>query len=555
LGKSKKQPSLLTQYNIENKKRELKDIAKKLKRDLSYSEQIKILLPNFDFSNHNGKPIKRHGITYKDGNLKDWFDAKQTHKGLTGGIGSGKTFAVCAKAILLSYHNRPFYHFSLSPTFDNAVETYVEALKELCKNNYLSYDWIASNNLFIIHWGSKEIDDARILIHGQDSDYLSVNAASGDLNEPFRISEEAFDDWWDRIRLSQKKVDAYFKEHNIEPRTIMRCRVWGGTAIPESMQWGFEYFEKDKMVSKDFYKDTIITYGNKYLDEDYIKGQEKHYPTKKEREVRLLGRCIRLAKGQAAYDTFDRIKNVDSIMKYSLPESTELGLSFDFNVNPMSCLLGAIYENKMRSIEEFQIENSQTREMSKLVIHRMKEKGYLIKDEYGYWVTKFGKSLIITGDSTGESRSTKSVENDYQIILDVFENVYTVKIQIVLNYSMDSKGEIHYFNPPIRDTRNDVCEMFANESLIINANCDGVIKAMEMTPWKEGGQGFTIDENKYKFSHLSPCLRYFVHNLQELVKASSSRGESLMSFESREEREPEETTMRRMGLRKGDRLN
>lgn len=513
-----KKLSLLEQARIEGKKRSLTEIKKELQnRELTHSEKIQILLPNFDMSNHDGTPITYNGVTYQDGCTRAWFDAPQTHKGIKGGVRSGKTFPLCVVAIYCSYINRPSYHFSLSPSFDNACETVVEVLKRLCGENDLSNLWLPSKNLFMIHWGKSEKDIARILIHGQDSNYLGVTAASGDLNEPFAISKRAFDDWWDRIS---------------DPRAKLMWRTWGGTAIPELMDWGFEYYDKIKFDEPDFYADTFITYGNKYLSKDYIDGQEKHY-TIKEREVRLLGKCIRLAKGQAAYDPFAREKNVDEKMDYELPAGTELSISFDFNVNPMSCLLGAIYKNKMRMLKNFQIENSNTREMCELVINWMSENKWL---DLEHGMTKFGRSLIVTGDSTGENRSTKSVESDYAIILDVFENKYNIGIQIALNCSVDKEGKKHYSNPPIRDTLNKVNGMLEVESLIINGVCENLIKALEMTPWKEGAMGFTIDENKYPFSHLSPCLRYMIWNLRALITEEASEGRGVIRTVPREQR-------------------
>ncbi len=510
-----KKVTLLEQAQIEQKKRQFTEAKKLLQnKNLSYSEMLKILLPNFDLSNHDGKPINRNGNIYEDGNAKAWIDAKQTHKGIKGGVRSGKTYTVCGKAILLSFLNRPSYHFSLSPTMDNAIETYVEVLKKLCSENELTYLWSLSKNLFMIYWGKSERDIARILVHGQESEWLGVTAASGDLNEPWAIKKKSFDDWWDRIS---------------DPTAKLMMRIWAGTAIPEEMEWGFEYFDKFKFDEPDFYADTFITYGNKYLSEDYLAGQEKHYPTAKEREVRLLGKCIRLSKGQAAYDTFSREHNMKQYIKPS--PTAQFGVSFDFNVNPMSATFGEIDGNKMKFREEFQIDNSNTREMCELIINRLTEKGYLRPDGY----TMNGTSLLITGDSSGEARSTKSVQSDYQIIIEVFES-HGIKIQIALNCSRDKLGKLKYFNPPIRDTLNFVNGMFANETLSIDESCPELLKAMEMTPWKEGATGFTIDENKYRFSHLSATLRYFCWNLQAALTDEEGKHGSTIIVKEGEKR-------------------
>ena len=424
--------------------------------------------------------------------MKAWHDAPQSHKGIKGGVRSGKTYTLCAEAVALSYLNKPFFHLSISPSFDNACETYVENLEELCTTNGLTYEWRKSANLFSIVWGKRPQDIARILVHGMDSNYKGVTAASGDLNEPFSIPSKAFKVWWERIS---------------HPRAVKLARTWGGTAEPDKMQWGWEYFEKEKENRDDFYSDTLQTYDNIHLSKDYIAGLEKIY-TAKDREVYMLGKCINLG-AQAVYYAFDRQTKAYDQLKLAqrlMSENCEICLSFDFNTNPMTALLGAVIKQRRYIVDEFKISKSSTRELCQLVIHRLQDAGL---------VNKRAHSIIITGDASGKSGSSKSNQNDYEQIMDEFGNA-----------GIDYVLVVPESNPPVRDTVNYVNNEFEKDALYVSEKCTELMRDLELVAWKQGADGFHIDKSKKDLTHLSDCLRYFCYNTQMLVSDEHNDGRS-----------------------------
>lgn len=455
------------------------------------SEMISLLLPKYDMSIHNGKPVFWNGTWYEDGNLKAWHDAEQLEKGFKGGERSGKTYPLEAEAIKLSFLNRPEFHFSLSPSFDNACETVVEVLKQHCNKNEIAYDWYSSKNMFVIYWGTHEEDHARILIHGMDSEWLGITAASGDLNEPFSIKKKAFLDW--RARISS-------------PTAKELKRIWGGTAIPESMQWGHEYFDEVKIVTPTLYADTIITYGNSYLPKEYVNDLDKKY-TEKQKEVRLLGRCIRLTEGDAVYYGYsDKNKK-----PFDITETFDFALSFDFNINPMTCVMAGIKPGKIHFCESFKIKKSSTGELCDQVINTLKEKKYVRED--GYSIN--GSSFIITGDATGKHGDTRSHLTDWLIIQDKFEKA-GIKIQLVVFES----------NPSVRDSANEVNSALEILKIFVDpVNCKDLLRTFDMTAWKDGAKGFAINEQA-EWGHHSACVRYLVWWTAPLHKDEAGAEES-----------------------------
>ncbi len=472
------------------KKQELLNKVKKVETDIHSSALLSTLLPHY-------KPAAK---------MLAWHNASQTHKGIKGGVRSGKTYTLGAEAIKLSYINRPYFHLSISPSFDNACETVIPNLEDLCDSNGLTYEWLSSKNLFLIVWGKKKSDIAKILIHGMDSNFKGVTAASGDLNEPFSISEKSFKVWWERIS---------------HPKAKQMSRIWGGTAEPKEMQWGFQYFDKEKFETDTFYADTITTYDNIHLSKEYIRGLEDTY-TAKDKEVYMLGKCINLGK-EAVFYAFDRQKYMKPALELRNKDmlESEVIFSVDFNCTPMSGIIGEIRPDKKRYIiEEFKISKSSTRDLCELAINRMKSKGLLKTNG----LTKYGKSIIITGDASGKSGSSKSNLNDYEIIAQCFDDE---NIQWTAN--------VPAANPAVRDTVNYVNNLFEKELLYISSECPELVKDLELVGWKQGADGFHIDKSKKDLTHLSDTLRYLCWNTQVLTDCDDN-GSSGGVMEMRERR-------------------
>ncbi|MCI0450503.1 MAG: phage terminase large subunit [Chlorobi bacterium] len=339
-------------------------------------------------------------------NAEDFHNAHQSHRGLKGGVGAGKTYTLAADDILVSYLNAPHCHLSTSPSFDNAHVTVLPALIELCEKNGLEYKWLISKNLFrIIHNNGRKNKIANILILGTDKPHFmkGINAASGSMNEPFSQKKEAFKIWWERIRV----------------KSVRLSRAWAGTAEPDKMQWGWEFFDEVQKLSDDLYTDTISTYDNDNLPKEYVKGLEEIYDDKM-REVYMLGKCINLTTGKAYY-AFDKSINVinkqpDTIVKNGL----QVIISFDFNVNPM-CAVEIIFDRIDNfgaspvyfQIRDYKISSSRTDELCDLIIDN-------IKTKYNFKTTSF----IITGDATGSKSSTRNEYNDYDIIMEKFGGIF-----------------------------------------------------------------------------------------------------------------------------------
>lgn len=403
--------------------------------------------------------------------LEKWHRSIQLEKGIKGGVRSGKTFALMAEALFLAYINRPYFHLSLSPSFDNACDTVVVVLEELCRDNGLEYKWTKSNRTFQF-WKEDEKDNpGKILIYGADMSFKGITAASGDINEPFSIPKKKILIWWERIS---------------HPESSRLVRLWGGTAEPDKMQWGWEYWEKQEIENNDSYITTITTYDNIHLADDYKRRLEGKYDTRM-REVYMMGKNINLSADRAYY-AFDSEKSV--INSYNSADSGDCKkviLGFDFNVDPM-CAVELIVENNVRiQVEEYVIHSSNTGELCEYIMQRFNEK-----------YDRNDISLLITGDASGKALKTASFgKSDYMIIKEVFERAGFLFNMYVPN-----------INPPVRDRINFANMLFETGKYKVVKKCKQSIKDRGLVTWKKGADGFIIDKSRNDVSHLSDAGDY-----------------------------------------------
>jgi hypothetical protein len=180
-----------------------------------------------------------------------------------------------------------------------------------------------------------------------------------------------------------------------------------------------------------------------------------------------------------------------------LDDKEYIWLSFDFNVDPMTCVVMQTDSvSYIRFLKEFRIENSDTYEMCEQVAEYIKGNEHLV---------------LVTGDASGQNRmaGVRGHINQYQII----------KEQLGLR---NSQFRLMKSNPGISDSRT-----FCN-AIISKFPCVQFDESMEHTIRdlkyvvttidKEGNMGImktgvnpylTIDNSK--LGHLLDCVRYALH--------------------------------------------
>lgn len=453
-----------------------------MKKGLSRLDEVSIILPNY-------KPQEKQALFHK---------STQRQKGIKGGYGSGKTIPFIAESIILAYVNRPVPIVISYPTEDSALAVGLPVMKQFCNDNDIKYTFIKDSGSFKMEFGSGEKNKGEIILIGQKF-FKGVTVAAVGFDEPFSQRKETFENLIARARSSKAARQEIF---------------WAGTPEPETMEWGFEYFEQDHN-DKDLFTITISTYENKYLSEGYLKSLENTFDAKT-KEVYMMGKYLSLSQGKVYYG-FDRQKNtleiddVDHKLGTKKLELIELIISFDFNVDPMTAV-EVFIDKKTRNryqLEEYLIHSSNTDELCESILNNLKSK---------YDINRL--SLIITGDASGKSKKSASYgKSDFMIIKDWFS-------RSGIKYTFAVPNE----NPPVRDRVNYTNKLFEQKRFFICKHCTWSIRDRELVGWKRSSanlDGFHIDKTKKDLSHLSDAGDYSLWNTRIICDEEFTNGEGV----------------------------
>ena len=444
---------------------------------------IEVLLPNY-------KPQYKQAL---------FHNSKAYEKGIKGGYGSGKTFAFCVESVFLSYVNRPLM-ILLSCTTDDVSElTTIATLKELLDGNDVEYDYVKDDGHFTIYFGNDEKDHGNIYVTGQGF-MKGPNAAAVGFDEPFSQRKATHDNLIARVRHPKAKRLEVF---------------WSGTAEPDKMEWGFEYFKKD-WDDEQLFTTTIATTENIYAPKEYVETLKRKYD-KLMQQVYLEGQYVMLSANRV-YHAFHYEPNTKAAILHNYTsQRSEIILSFDFNVDPMTAVVVIFDRSKTipvaYQLKEFVISSSNTKELCTAVI------GWFENSDIGKFITP-GQSIIITGDASGRRRGTRSTLSDYEIIRDEF---MSAKILFYFNVPQE--------NPPVRDRMNYVNNLFEKELFYIDTACTKSINDRERVTWKSTGDGFIVDKSKKDLTHLSDAADYALWNNQILMQ--DEQLEQMCYFEKR----------------------
>lgn len=179
-------------------------------------------------------------------------------------------------------------------------------------------------------------------------------------------------------------------------------------------------------------------------------------------------------EGQAYY-SFIRDTNVHPFDKKHGLGTIMVGL--DFNVNPMTAVVGYYLENKFYVIDEIYLENSDTYKMS----FELKKRGY-----QGAWLYP---------DSTGKNRKT-SGKSDHEILR---QDGFIIK---------DTR------NPFVKDRINNINRLLRDGKIIIDPKCKKLIQDLEKVVW----DGNDLDKKSDPMlTHISDALGYWCWSVDNMV--------------------------------------
>ena len=217
------------------------------------------------------------------------------------------------------------------------------------------------------------------------------------------------------------------------------------------------------------------TYANPFLPDDYVDTLRASYPPHLA-DAYIEGDFVPMSEG-LVYMNFAPALNLST---KAPNRERPLLVGMDFNVNPMSAVIGQIYDNELHIVDELMLDNSTTEDMGNELIKR-----------FGHWHEN--DMIEIMPDAAGNQRRTSARSTDHQILRDMGFDV-----------TVDPS------NPLVRDRVNSLNAMILNGAgqrrLKVAPQCRTLIKCLQNQQYTKAGE----PDKAGGFDHPNDALGYLV---------------------------------------------
>lgn len=398
-----------------------------------------------------------------------------------GGYGSGKTFCGSLLGILISLKYDGITGLVGALTYplvrDTTLKTYFEHLDNMGFKLGVHYEFKTSESKLIFKNGSEIL-----FRHMEEPNKLkSLNLGFIELEEMSDIPESTFKMLLGRLRQTVKPE---WKKKGFQ------YRLYGHTNPEPAKGWIYKYFVEQK---PDNYR--LIqapTTQNKFLASDFVDSLKEAYDEQYYR-INVLGEFGDYTSGLVVKGF-----TADNIKELHYQQDLPLHLTWDFNVDPMSCICAHIAGGKVFYFDEFILENTTTQGTIDEVIKRYpNHKG----------------DIIINGDASGDNRSTQSEVSNYIIIKRALKRHYSDK---------KIKFHLRSFNPPIKNRIAAFNAMVKNHNserkIFVDKRCERLLYNIHNLKYKAGSNIVDVptyaqikNENSLKFlEHPFDAASYLV---------------------------------------------
>jgi len=222
----------------------------------------------------------------------------------------------------------------------------------------------------------------------------------------------------------------------------------------------------------------LSTYDNPHIDREEIDELRKQLDD-------LSFRCEILAEDvDLAYNPFAYAFSADRhVRPVQFDKNQTLYLSFDFNVDPITCIAVQSTGVAIHVVREFALPNSDI---------------YALCDQI---VSAYPTaSFVITGDSTGANRTAVTQGN-----LGYYD---VVRNKLRLGNAQMKQPRM---NPSVRDTRVLLNSLLQNHTVLIDPSCTGLIRDLKYVEVDGEGDIKKDRSTENKKADLLDCLRYYLY--------------------------------------------
>lgn len=254
-----------------------------------------------------------------------------------------------------------------------------------------------------------------------------------------------------------------------------------------------QHWLKKRFIDKKDPDSTVLV--TTYLDNYYLTEQDIEQLLKLAArnplyyDVYVLAKWGVVVKSDKFLYAFDNQKHI--IPSYTPNPHLPILVSFDFNVNPMTCIVGQQVDESFVIFDEMKLNNGSTEELCELV-----------KAKYVQWLY----NIEITGDATGRNRekATRGNINQYTVIKEVLEltdrdiNVRSKNLELKDSRVLCNSVLQH---ADVRITEN--CKETINDAVYASIKINPMTKKMDVIKTEEEGRHF-FDNFRYSIDAVFP---------------------------------------------------
>lgn len=335
-----------------------------------------------------------------------------------GGFGSGKTFSGSLKGLLIAIKYPYSEGLVGASTYALLSQTTLPKYIEHLDNLGWNYTWNEKKQTLTLANGS-----TILFKHFEDpEDLKSIDKHWCEIEEMSQISEDSFNMLLSRIRKAPRPE---WGERYI-------WQIFGHSNPQSSKGWIYDKFKRNPLPN--FRRIIAPTTENYHLPADFVNNLEKTY-SKEYFAINVLGKDDD-SQSALAIKGFNPDVQVDDTIRINTKHP--LHLTCDFNIDPMCWYLCQDYGDMTYILYEFVVENTDTVSVAHIVCDTLRQYK--------------GCQLIINGDSSGASRTTKGV--DYNYLRGVLNQEGFVNHRLeILNKNPSIEWRMSQFNNWMQDSK------------------------------------------------------------------------------------------------------
>jgi len=397
------------------------------------------------------------------------FDDDKTKTILfSGGLGSGKTYALCMKALKLSYINKGYAGGILCPSYSDFKKDVFPTIIQVLEENKVKYRYHKQDKVFMFPWSK-----APLYVFTGEKPIAGPNLAYCLINEHSLMQYDRISEMLRRVRIKRAPAPQ---------------RVLCGT--PEDRYgWLMDWVEAQQAVGnfKIVYADTSE---NVHIDQNYRKELEALLDDEA-MKIFAEGQIVRIG-GDYFYYAFSRKRNIDRSVDFLRDHVIHVGL--DFNVGNMS----ATFSHKV------EIEHNKYAQhfFDELVLKGDSNTYQMCTAIKARYPSDWKDNLIITCDASGKNRSTSARTNVMNDVGILREAGFEVRLKRA--------------NIRMRKRQLLVNGMLSHGLIRISPECKLTIKDLEKV--QQNRTDFTkIKDKDNKLTHLSDTIDYVMDYEYSLV--------------------------------------